>query len=90
MRGEIERLKAAPPGTRNAALNTAALKLGQLVPDGHLSESLIIERLTEAAADIGLDAVETGATIKSGMSKGMTEPRGTGGDALAQIGRAHV
>ena len=86
LRGEIERLKAAPQGTRNAALNIAALKLGQLVPDGHLSESLIIERLTEAAAGIGLDAVETGATIKSGMSKGMTEPRGPGGDALARLG----
>ena len=86
LRGEIERLKAAPQGTRNAALNNAALKLGQLVPDGHLSESLIVERLTEAAAVIGLDAVETGATIKSGMSKGMTEPRGPGGDALARLG----
>jgi len=86
LRGEIERLKAAPQGTRNAALNTAALKLGQLVPDGHLSESLIIERLTEAAAVIGQGASEAAATIKSGMSKGMTEPRGPGGDALARLG----
>jgi len=85
LQGQIATLLAAPPGTRNAALNTAALKLGQLVPDGHLSESLIIERLTVAAAGIGLDAVETGATIKSGMSKGMTEPRGPG-DALARLG----
>ena len=86
LRSEVATLLAAPPGTRNAALNIAAFKLGQLVPDGHLSESLIIERLTEAAAGIGLDAVETGATIKSGMSKGMTEPRGPGGDALARLG----
>jgi hypothetical protein len=86
LRGEIATLLAAPPGTRNAALNNAALKLGRLVPDGHLSESLIIEQLTEAAARIGLDAVETGATIKSGMTKGMTEPRGPGGDALARLG----
>ena len=85
LRGEIERLKAAPQGTRNAALNIAALKLGQLVPDGHLSESLIIERLTEAAADIGQSASEAAATIKSGMTKGMTEPRGPGGDALARL-----
>jgi len=86
LQGQIATLLAAPQGTRNAALNTAALKLGQLVPDGHLSESLIIEQLTEAAARIGLDAVETAATIKSGMSKGMTEPRGPGGDALARLG----
>ncbi|WP_220669592.1 virulence-associated E family protein [Roseinatronobacter ekhonensis] len=86
LQGQIATLLAAPPGTRNAALNIAALKLGQLVPDGHLSESLIIERLTEAAADIGQSASEAAATIKSGMTKGMTEPRGPGGDALARLG----
>jgi len=90
LRGEIERLLATPQGTRNAALNTAALKLGQLVPDGHLSESLIVEQLTEAAAVIGLDAFETGATIKSGMSKGMTEPRGPGGYPLARLAAGPV
>ena len=86
MRGEVATLLAAPQGTRNAALNTAALKLGRLVPDGHLSESMIVERLTAAAAEIGLDAVETGATIKSGMTAGMASPRGPGGDALARLG----
>jgi len=85
LRSEVATLLAAPPGTRNAALNNAAFKLGQLVPDGHLSESLIVERLTEAAADIGQSASEAAATIKSGMTKGMTEPRGPGGDALARL-----
>ena len=85
LQGQIATLLAAPPGTRNAALNIAAFKLGQLVPDGHLSESLIVERLTEAAADIGQSASEAAATIKSGMTKGMTEPRGPGGDALARL-----
>jgi len=85
LQGEVATLLAAPPGTRNAALNNAAFKLGQLVPDGHLSESLIVERLTEAAADIGQSASEAAATIKSGMTKGMTEPRGPGGDALARL-----
>jgi len=86
LQGEVATLLAAPPDTRNAALNNAAFKLGQLVPDGHLSESLIVERLTEAAADIGQSASEAAATIKSGMTKGMTEPRGPGGDALARLG----
>jgi len=85
MRGEIETLKAAPPKTRNAALNDAAFSLGQLVPDGHLCESLVVERLTEAAAVIGQGASEAAATIKSGMTAGMAAPRGPG-DALARLG----
>jgi hypothetical protein len=85
LRSEVATLLAAPPGTRNVALNNAALKLGQLVPDGHLSESLIVERLTEAAAVIGQSASEAAATIKSGMTKGMTEPRGPK-DELARLG----
>jgi hypothetical protein len=85
LQGEVATLLAAPQGTRNAALNIAALKLGQLVPGGHLSESLIVERLTAAAAEIGQSASEAAATIKSGMTKGMTEPRGPK-DKLARLG----
>jgi len=55
------------------------------VPDRHLPESLIVEQLTEAAAVIGLDAFETGATIKSGMTAGMAAPRGPGSDSLARL-----
>ena len=85
MRGEVATLLAAPPKTRNAALNDAAFSLGQLVPDGHLSGSLIVEQLTEAAAVIGQGASEAAATIKSGMTAGMAAPRGPGGDALARL-----
>lgn len=75
LRGELDSLLNAPEGNRNAALNVAAMKLAQLVAGGHLDEGEVKKRLHATAAAIGLEREEIAATIESGFSKGLTEPR---------------
>lgn len=79
LRGEYDAVANAGRGTRNDALNIAALKLGGLVAAGELSENEVTDTLFRAAQASGLVA-DDGAhsaqkTIKSGMSKGLTQPR---------------
>ena len=76
---EVRRAAMAGRGNRNAALNVAALKLGQLVAAGWLDQGRVEESLKNAAdacglaRDDGLNAVQN--TIKSGLKTGMAEPR---------------
>lgn len=72
---ECSTLRAAQEGVRNTTLNTAALKLGQLVAGGNLGERETVDALTDAARTCGLGEHEITATIASGMGKGMQEPR---------------
>jgi hypothetical protein len=77
--GEVRRVATAPPGRRNHALFLAAVALGQLAGAGALDQ--------QQASDLLLDAarphVEAGAftthealaTIRSGLTRGMAEPR---------------
>jgi hypothetical protein len=74
---EADRVASAAVGQRNAALNTAAFSLGQLVASGVLDENAVRARLTDAAAglakDDGADSVEK--TISSGLAAGLQQPR---------------
>lgn len=76
MRGELDRVLAASPGSRNHTLNTAAFALGRLAAAGLLPASLAGEALTQAATAIGLPAGEAAATIRSGLTAGARSPRG--------------
>jgi len=72
----------AAPGQRNNALNIAALKLGELVQPGGLSEREVWAALEDAAEASGL-AQDDGwtsvkNTIRSGLRKGMSQPRDLG------------
>lgn len=84
--GEVRRVEQAASGTRNDALNTAALRLGQMVAAGLMSEGTVRAALISAAevcqlvANDGLGSVE--ATIESGLRKGKSQPR-----VLAGIGK---
>lgn len=77
--GEHDAVAKAAPGTRNAALNRAAFNLGQLVGAGSLSRAVAEQTLTAAASENGYLAEEgpahVAAVIKSGLEKGMAEPR---------------
>ena len=75
VRGELATLMAALEGTRNATLNTVAMKIGQIVGGGHFDEHEAKQRLMATAAAIGSPAVEAAATIASGFGKGLQEPR---------------
>ncbi len=75
LQGEATSLLNAPEGRRNASLNTAAMKLGQIVGGGHLAADDVVRTLQSAALEIGLAPDEIGPTIASGFAKGSSEPR---------------
>lgn len=72
---EAARVRAAPEGTRNDALNRAAFSLGQLVAGGALTDAEVRAELTAAASIAGLDDRETEKTIRSGLQSGADSPR---------------
>jgi len=74
---ELERIRNATPGNRNHALNTASYSLGQLVGAGVLDGDICEEQLYAAALEAGLDARSTRATLRSGMTAGIRNPRNT-------------
>jgi hypothetical protein len=77
--GETEKVANAPAGTRNAALNTAAFRLGQLVATGELDAQSVTDALLSAASLAGLVAEDgerqTLASIASGLKAGKASPR---------------
>jgi hypothetical protein len=75
---ECAAVRTAPSGQRNATLNRAAFKMGQLVADHKLSLSEVEQQL-KAAADalVGADGENTVIrTIRSGLEAGLNNPRG--------------
>jgi putative DNA primase/helicase len=75
LQGEIDKLRAAPVGERNEALNRAAFALGQLAGAGLLDRADIETRLEAAARAKGLGQHEAQATIRSGLDAGAKSPR---------------
>jgi hypothetical protein len=75
LRGELDRVLAARPGTRNHTLNAAAYALGQLTGAGLLPTDLANDALSQAAAAVGLPPGEAAATNRSGLTAGSRHPR---------------
>ena len=75
LRGEVDRVLAARPGTRNDTLNSAAFALGQLTAAGILPPRLAWDALTQAATMAGLTPREASRTISSGLNSGTRKPR---------------
>jgi hypothetical protein len=75
LRGELDRVLAAQPGSRNHTLNAAAFALGQLTAAGLLPRQLAEDALRLAGQAIGLSARECAATIRSGLDSGERSPR---------------
>lgn len=75
LRGELDRVLAAPVGRRNHTLNAAAYALGQLTATGLLPNTLAADALSRAGAAIGLAPRECAATIRSGLAAGARNPR---------------
>jgi hypothetical protein len=72
---ELGRLVMAVEGTRNDQLNRSAHALGQLVGARVLTAQEVGNALLTAALRIGLDEAEADATIRSGMTAGIGQPR---------------
>ncbi|MBN2498271.1 MAG: hypothetical protein JXR96_27010 [Deltaproteobacteria bacterium] len=72
--GVLDDLRQAEEGQRNATLNRAAFRLGQLVAAGELDRSEAEQELLSAAQAAGLDKSEALPTIKSGLRAGSRSP----------------
>ncbi|MEV2276171.1 bifunctional DNA primase/polymerase [Nocardiopsis sp. NPDC049922] len=80
--GELARVRQATPGTRNQNLYIAAVSLGQFAREGLLETGWIESALYNAALQANAagdpnPAREITATIRSGLAKGLREPRRT-------------
>ncbi|GAA2352251.1 DNA primase [Catellatospora methionotrophica] len=72
---QVRHLEQATEGSRNHALYTSAVALGQLVAGGAVGPQEIESLLTQAACRIGLRPMETARTIASGLRAGARRPR---------------
>ena len=73
--GECEKVRTAPKGARNDALNAAAFALAQLAGGGEMDVLTIENTLTAAACATGLPRHEISRTLKSGLTAGLAQPR---------------
>ena len=75
---EVNRVRTAGPGTRNATLNLVAFRLGQLIATRALERTTVEMALTGAALAAGLGEREVERTIRSGLEAGLSHPRASG------------
>jgi putative DNA primase/helicase len=73
--GECSDLASTPEGGRNQQLNNAAFKMGRLIAGDELTRSTVEQSLSAAAERAGLDSREIEKTMRSGLEKGLLEPR---------------
>lgn len=69
LRGAVQRVASAVPGTRNSTLNAECFALCRFTPV-HLTSSEIAHSLAAAAHVAGLTATETERTITSALRAG--------------------
>lgn len=73
--GDIEALVAwmenAPPGERNSCLHWAAMRAGEAVLRGEISQPEALADMIQAGMRVGLDQAEAGKTARSGIRRGM-------------------
>lgn len=72
---ECARVQATHEGGRNDALNTSAMRVGQLADAGHLDRSHAEAALADAARLTGLEEREIRRTIESGFKGAGRKPR---------------
>ncbi|MDT7594918.1 MAG: hypothetical protein QOJ06_464 [Pseudonocardiales bacterium] len=82
VRGEVQRLRTAPPGQHNAVLCRAAYALGQLIGAGLLDHGSARAELTAAtsaliSADCDCTPAEVTRVITAGLTAGARNPRRT-------------
>ncbi len=80
--GELERLAGTVKPGRNEQLNRSAFSIGQLVAAGKLDREHVEAALREVALNIGLEAGEVDATIRSGLEAGIANPRDNNGKPI--------
>jgi putative DNA primase/helicase len=69
-RAQADRIRNAPPGTRNDTLNRVSFETARMAIHGEVDGPDARRRLAEAAMDAGLDRHEILPTLKSGWKAG--------------------
>jgi hypothetical protein len=72
---ELDLIRNAPLGKRNATLNRASFCLGQIAAGGCLDADEVTAVLVAAGTGIGLGERESRLTVASGMAAGSRSPR---------------
>jgi hypothetical protein len=72
---EAHEVGQAPAGQRNARLNEAAFKLGQLVGAGLIDETTVARALVSAALAAGPGERKIRSTVNRGLRAGISRPR---------------
>ena len=67
LESECDRVRYTQEGGRNHQLNTSAFNMASLIEAGRIGEDFVVEALTSAAQDAGLDHDEIGPSIVSGF-----------------------
>jgi hypothetical protein len=75
LRREADKVASTPEGARNATLNASAFSLGTLIGGGELDRADAERELHTAVATCRLPEREARATIASGITSGMRQPR---------------
>jgi hypothetical protein len=75
LRRELAKVRKAPEGKRNEALNRSTFKLAQLVAGGELALGDLVDGTRACALANGLTSNETNATIESAVKAGLGYPR---------------
>lgn len=75
LRAELDAVRNAVEGSRNATLNRSAFALGQLIAGGELLRSDVEPVLLSAAMSTGLVEREIIATMRSAFNAGAADPR---------------
>ncbi len=79
LRGEVQRVLDAPPGTRNAALNRAAWNLARHIATGLLARGLVEDVLCDAGrAAGGQTPTGVAATVRSAIDARLSGRQSTG------------
>ena len=72
---ELALLQNTLEGKRNEQLNKSAFNLGQIIGAGLLNQDMVEQELTRTAELIGLPLPEIQATLTSGITQGLKQPR---------------
>jgi hypothetical protein len=75
LEGEYDRVARATDGSRNDTLFFATRRMAGLLAAANMSEVVVIDRMSAAAAVAGLPAFEAARTIESGIRSGLAKPR---------------
>ena len=75
LNAECQKIAGAAQGMRNHTLFTAAGAMGSLIAAGYFSRQHVEQTLLNAALAAGLTPREAATAMKSGIDRGLTQPR---------------